>query len=272
MDYNPRLFGDTARRKRPKRWPPALLLLGLGALAVGMWARAHPSASARQVGMWALQAGDVGRAQAAFARYIALDRMPPFRTVEVGGILIGDRRWEEAIALLRPAVASDRTGGALFGLGIAYDSLGRDREAEAAYRDAVERRPSSAEALNALGYFYAQRGRNLAEATMLLHRARELQPEAGGIIDSLGWALYQRGQVGPAILQLRVAAKKDPASAEIRYHLGVALARDGNRDSAVVELGKAVMLEPRLAAAREVLALARAGKRPPIPMPWRANT
>ncbi len=67
-----------------------------------------------------------------------------------------------------------------------------------AYEDNLKRVislvPDEADALNALGYYYADQGEKLAEAEALLNRAYQLNPTSYYILDSLGWLYFQQGK------------------------------------------------------------------------------
>ena len=54
--------------------------------------------------------------------------------------------------------------------------------------------PKHANALNYLGYTYADLGRNLDEAERLVKEALKYKPNDGYITDSLGWVYYKKGQ------------------------------------------------------------------------------
>ncbi|MCF6346383.1 MAG: tetratricopeptide repeat protein [Thiomicrorhabdus sp.] len=69
----------------------------------------------------------------------------------------------------------------------------------------IEIDPNEADALNALGYHYAERNENLAEAEVLLQRAYELNPESYYILDSVGWLYFQKGQYALAKTYLQKA-------------------------------------------------------------------
>ncbi len=56
-------------------------------------------------------------------------------------------------------------------------------------RRAIELNPSNAQALNYLGYSYAEMGTRLDEAEKLIRRAIDIEPEDGAYIDSLGLGL-----------------------------------------------------------------------------------
>lgn len=239
----------------------------LASLGLAGWSRANPAAAALVAGELRLRAGDAPGADAAFRRHVLLSGESVDSLLRVASICIAGQRWDAARDYLERVLDAEPAHPARLELGIVYEKLGRDQDAEGAYREAVRRRPDAL-TLNALGYYYAQRAERLDDAVALLHRALELRPDEGSIIDSLGWALYQRGDPAAALQQLQVAVRRVPSSGEVRLHLGAALAYRGARSEALVELGKAVMLEPDLPGAREALAAVRAGGRPPIPFPY----
>lgn len=247
-----------------------LMVIGLvGALALLAWVRLSPAESALQLGQWALEAGDPHRADVWFQRFVRERRGSAGSLAEVGQRYLAARQWERAAEYLEETVSRDPRHPSRVLLGLAYENLGRDDEAEQVYRQALRLFPSHPLVLNALGYFYAQRAARLDEAVDLLHRALELAPMDGAILDSLGWALYQRGDLLGALANLSAAVEQLPDSGEVRYHLAMALARNAQRDRARVELGKAVMLEPWLPGVREAQRCVRDGWRPPVPLPLR---
>jgi tetratricopeptide (TPR) repeat protein len=115
-------------------------------------------------------------------------------------------------------------------------------------------------ALNYVGYTWADQGRRLDEAEVMIRRAIELRPDDGFITDSLGWVHYQRGlkllaagRVDPArrsfaeaITQLERALelleRDDPV---ITWHLGDAYRSVSRFDEALAAYRRALDLEPR---------------------------
>jgi Flp pilus assembly protein TadD len=83
--------------------------------------------------------------------------------------------------------------------------------------------------LNFLGYSQLERRENLAEAERLIREASKLQPDDAAITDSLGWALYVRGDLPQAIALLERAAQSQPADTAINEHLGDAYYSAGRR-------------------------------------------
>ena len=117
--------------------------------------------------------------------------------------------------------------------------------AERAYKAALALAPDSPELLNQLGYFYAEEGIKLDDDLKLTNRAVQLAPDAGHIIDSLGWAQYKLGRYKAAADTLKRAVELVPNDDTLRYHLGAAYAKQHRRLEAVIELKKALTLNPR---------------------------
>lgn len=263
MSLTERIGVRGAGRRIALRVVWALLLSAAG---FALWGQVDPAGQSLARGDWWLRRGDVQRAEAAYQRVLVQTGNAPGVLFLVGMRFLRERQWDAASRYLERVVAADPEHVARVLLGAAYEKMGRDADAHAAYREALRRRPNDPTAMNGLAYFYAQRGYRLDLAARILHRALELEPDEAAFVDSLGWVLYQQGNLAGALQQLSRAVRGDPSDAEVRYHYGVALARAGRRDSALVELGKAVMRDPTLEEARRALEWVRAGERPPVPL------
>ena len=124
----------------------------------------------------------------------------------------------------------------------AGDGLDSVRACEEAYRLL----PQAWETQNALGYTYAQSGKNLERAieltTSAIKKAREERipdKELGIIVDSLGWAYYRNEQLAEAVRTLSSAADLSPDQPEVLYHLGVAYFDSGDYKDAKISLTRA---------------------------------
>jgi tetratricopeptide (TPR) repeat protein len=84
----------------------------------------------------------------------------------------------------------------------------------------VRLKPNNADALNYLGYTYADMGINLDEAESLIQNALKIKPEDGYITDSLGWVYYKRGQYRQALKYLMKAVDLVPDDPVILEHIG----------------------------------------------------
>jgi tetratricopeptide (TPR) repeat protein len=141
--------------------------------------------------------------------------------------------YEKSISYLRKAHELNPYNDAIvFQLGASYE---RNRDwFRAVYnlRKAIKINPENAQALNYLGYMFAEKGIRLNEATSLIERALAIEPENGYFVDSLGWVYYQRGLLDEALKELERAIellqREDEDDPIIREHLGDVYYKKGN--------------------------------------------
>jgi tetratricopeptide (TPR) repeat protein len=107
-----------------------------------------------------------------------------------------------------------------FRLAVVYDKSGDKNACIEEMKAVIDLDPTHAEALNYLGYTYAELGINLDEAKVLIKRAMKHKPNDGYIIDSLGWVYYKLGLYKMAIKYLEEANTLAPDDATILEHLG----------------------------------------------------
>jgi tetratricopeptide (TPR) repeat protein len=78
-----------------------------------------------------------------------------------------------------------------------------------AYEENLEKalaiNPNDVDALNALGYFFVEQGRDLDRAQQLLDKALALAPNRFYVLDSRGWLAYQQGDYEEAESYLKQA-------------------------------------------------------------------
>jgi tetratricopeptide (TPR) repeat protein len=104
--------------------------------------------------------------------------------------------------------------------------------------------PKNAEALNFIGYGWADRGIRLPEAEQMIRAALDAQPDDGNITDSLGWVLFKQGKFAEALEVLKKAVEMSPGVAEIRDHLGDAYEATADLEKAVATWRQALELNP----------------------------
>ena len=117
-------------------------------------------------------------------------------------------------------------------LGMVLEQMNKDDSAEKHLLTAIEMNPADAFAMNYLGYWWADQGRNLDDAIALIERAVELRPDSGFFIDSLGWVHYRLGNLQEAVAYLEQATALEPADPEITGHLGDVYWRLGRHNEA----------------------------------------
>jgi len=115
-----------------------------------------------------------------------------------------------------------------FRLGVVYDKAGDKTACIEEMKAVIGMDPTHAEALNYLGYTYAELGTNLDEAEGLIKRAMKHKPNDGYIVDSLGWVYYKKGLYKKAVKFLEEASRLAPDDATILEHLGDACMKVSN--------------------------------------------
>ncbi len=108
---------------------------------------------------------------------------------------------------------------AYFFLGSIYEKQGKRKRAIGQFKKALKFDSEYHEALNSLGYVYAEESINLKLAEEMIKRALVYQPTNGAYVDSLGWVYFKQGKYEEAINQLEQAVRflRDPV---IYEHLG----------------------------------------------------
>ena len=162
------------------------------------------------------------------------------------------KRYDEAFASFQAAekAAAGKQPDALdhtfyFQVGAMLERAGRAAESEAYLLKALALKPDYDEALNHLGYSWADQGVNLDRARDMIERAVKAEPENPAYLDSLGWVLFKLGKFTDALAPLEQAVKLLPESdATVLDHLGDVLAALGRRDEAKEAWRKSLGLEP----------------------------
>ncbi len=115
--------------------------------------------------------------------------------------------------------------------------------AEQDLRALIAQDQNNATALNALGYTMILHTDRHDEAHALIKRAYLLNPGDPATIDSMGWVLFQMGELEKALahLQKAIGIMPDP---EIAAHLGEVQWSLGDRDSAIQTWTKGLELAP----------------------------
>jgi tetratricopeptide (TPR) repeat protein len=136
-------------------------------------------------------------------------------------VLESQERYAEAATILKDLMArAPEDSTIVHQYANALDKSGRAADAEAALRGLISRDPRDANALNSLGYMFAERGVRLDEAVELLQRALKIEPENASFLDSLGWAYLRQGRLDLADGPLAAAAARMPDNSVIQDHLG----------------------------------------------------
>jgi Flp pilus assembly protein TadD len=197
---------------------------------------------------WASKDSEGKWSREADARYVKAETVLPdslgART-ELARSYTRTSRFDRAEALLERALEAEGKNPRLW-LELAF---ARERRkdvpgAEQAARQSLTLEPNNGQALNFLGYLYADYKVKVDQAVPLIEQALALDPDNPYYIDSLGWAYYRLGRLEDARGQLEKAIALGGDEPEVLEHLGdvyVALARKGDAKSLYE---KALQLDP----------------------------
>lgn len=148
-------------------------------------------------------------------------------------VLADAERYKDAKAALEEGLRRDpRNPALLIQLSLVQDKLQQPKESEATLRALLERDPDNPVALNNLGYYLTEQGRQLSEALELIQRAVNIDPTNGSYLDSLGWVYFQMGRLSEAQHYLEQALNFEPLDATIHEHVGDLYQRQGRLDQA----------------------------------------
>lgn len=147
-----------------------------------------------------------------------------------------------AIAVLRDAKAATEQNPIIGRqLAVLLQETGDKTGAIAEYEALLEKQPDAGDAANNLAALLSEPG----SANRDLDRAYELargfaQSDNALFRDTLGWVLYQRGDVEGALPHFEFAVNAKPELGELQYHLGKVYADLGRKDEARVHLERAL--------------------------------
>jgi len=163
----------------------------------------------------------------------------------------GIRMLEVALRGPSPAPAE-----AWFELAEALRSVGRDRDAETAYRNSLRADAAYAQAWNNLANLLAVKGRR-TEAVDAYRQALVWTPWDSEVRVNLGLTLLDGNRVNESHTAFEAAVRANPSSAEAHANLGALLLLSGQKAPARIHLQAALALDPNHVKARGNLAIAQ---------------
>lgn len=173
----------------------------------------------------------------------------------------GQKQYAEALqhlvaaeAIARKTETNRLSTGLYFQLGASSERSGDLAKAEQYFEKSIALSPTNSEALNYLGFMWADQGQHLERAKGLIERAVKLEPDNAAFLDSLGWVYYRLGKPREAVVHLlkAVAASRDEPDATIYDHLGDAYAALKEMDKAREAWAKSLSLAASDAVKRKL--------------------
>lgn len=161
------------------------------------------------------------------------------------------KKYPEALTHLTAAEAIARASETnrlnatfFFQLGATAERVGDRAASEQYFEKCLALAPDNAEALNYLGYMWAEKGEKLERARQMIEQALQLEPDNAAFLDSMGWVLFQSGQPRAGLeFLLKAVAKSDEPDPTLFEHLGDAYAALKEMDKAHEAWAKSLALE-----------------------------
>jgi len=129
-----------------------------------------------------------------------------------------------------------------FQYGTTLAAAGRTEESEEFLKKCLTLNPHYHQALNYLGFSWAEQNRQLSEAEAYVIKALALDPENSSYQDSLGWIYHKQGRQEQARAILLSALQKTPDSPELLEHLGHVYLKLGQTKEALTAWQRALPL------------------------------
>ncbi|MFC1849967.1 tetratricopeptide repeat protein [candidate division CSSED10-310 bacterium] len=153
----------------------------------------------------------------------AVKRFPndPDYYLYLGEAYLRAEDYQKTLKTFKQGISLDKNNENLhMQLATVYEKLKLDQEVERTLEKVIDINKQNADALNFLGYFYAERSMKLTKAETYLEQALVLDPENGAFIDSLGWIYYKQKRYNDALEKLLQATRiLDHKDAVVLDHL-----------------------------------------------------
>jgi len=185
-------------------------------------------------------------------------------------IRIAQKKYVEAVELLRRRNQRSAQPESLYALGEALELAGQGDEARAAYADFVEKARRQMEiadnANRELVFYYADHADDAAEA-LRIARLEAGRRQDCFTLDAYAWALFANGQFAEAEAEIQKALAYGTRDARFFYHAGAIALKLNDRGAAVRFLKQSLDLNPvaecSSAARRSLTALTNPAVAPP---------
>ncbi|MCP3887611.1 MAG: tetratricopeptide repeat protein [Desulfobulbaceae bacterium] len=128
---------------------------------------------------------------------------------------------QEAVTTMETAVTTyPENHQLLFEYGLLLEKKGEHQNALSKMEMVLSLQSNHPEALNFIGYTWADNNIHLEKALLYIQKASELKPDNGFIMDSLGWVYFRQGKYEEAAKTLEKSLLLEPEDPHIYEHLG----------------------------------------------------
>jgi tetratricopeptide (TPR) repeat protein len=140
-----------------------------------------------------------------------------------------------------------------FQVGALLERKGDETQSIEYLEKALELKPDYDEALNHLGYMWAEKGKNLPKARAMIEQALKAEPENPAYMDSMGWVLFKLGKHSEALdWLLKARQRMTEPDATVLDHVGDAAAACARWDLAREAWAASLKVEASPAIAKKL--------------------
>lgn len=147
-------------------------------------------------------------------------RRPVFYSILAGIYVSQHRRGEAAKVFVDGTSLYPENATLFFEYGLFLEQEGRQKEAITSMEKALNLQADHVEALNYLGYTWADNNIHLEKALEYIQKANSLKPNNGYILDSLSWVYFRLGELDKASSTMDQALALIPEDPNILDHAG----------------------------------------------------
>ncbi len=163
------------------------------------------------------------------------------------------RHFTAAEVMAQVTDAKQLDDGFYFQIGAVCERKGDLEQAEKYFEKCLRLAPNSAEAMNYLGYMWAEHGMKLDRAHELITKAVQAEPKNAAYLDSLAWVLFKQNKPQEALPQaLKAVEFSEEPDATVFDHLGDIYAALNQADKAREAWKKSLSLETNDDAKKKV--------------------
>jgi tetratricopeptide (TPR) repeat protein len=140
-----------------------------------------------------------------------------------------------------------------FQVGALLERKGDETKSIEYLEKALELKPDYDDALNHLGYMWAEKGKNLPKARAMIEQALKAEPENPAYMDSMGWVLFKLGKHSEALdWLLKARQRMTEPDATVLDHVGDAAAACARWDLAREAWAASLKVEASSAIAKKL--------------------
>lgn len=220
---------------------------------LNMFVSSATVATRKAMGVTLLEAGDYSSAAVVLESVQQEEPSSRETNLLLARAYIGAQEDFQAVDLLKPEEAADRSGETAYLLGLAYEGAGATEEAGLAFRQAIQENPRDGRSEYHLGTLALRDPDQLAVAIGHLRRAADLEPDNSAFAIALGRALLEENHAKEALAILKHVHVDGPEAGERDLLLGISeITTDGPR-VATPFLERSVAEDPSLALSHNIL-------------------